>query len=510
MRFKQHFTVWQCCSDPDFCSPEFRRRLCVGRLQRIGRSKLWEFGDCKLPHAANDTIWELFRLVTGTVVFCGPTMICFLSELMQFLFKTTNALRRISSIHFFETAGTLNRSFVSDCSGATVPVVALSITALIGFAGLGTEVANWYSVRRDMQGATDAAAFSAALAKSRPPGTPALITAQAKSVTAQQGFKDGVNGVVVAVNNPPVIGSYSANPFAIEVTMRQPQTPLLSALFIKSSPILTTRSVALLSSSKNCMFVMNSKAPKALDMSSGAYIDMNCGVVVNSSSNQAAAFSGTIKTPNVDIVGNYSGSINSKVTTGVAPVSDPLYYVPPPTWLVGSCDKINYSVSSGAVSISPGVYCGGITIDGSADVTALPGTYILMGGGLNVAGGKLSGNGVTFYNTGNMLYSYAPVQMQNGPVISLAAPTSGSLSGILFFQDRSISSSLPNVVMGSLTGALYFLNSPLTFSTGSSVKDAYTIVVADTVSFQLSNWSVTNDYSSLSNGSPIKQAKIVE
>jgi hypothetical protein len=245
-------------------------------------------------------------------------------------------------------------------------------------------------------------------------------------------------------------------------------------------------------------------------MTSGANINISCGVVVNSSSNQAAAFSGNITVPTVDIVGGYSGNINSKVTTGVAPVTDPLYYVPAPTWLLGSCDQINYSVSSGSVSIKPGVYCGGITISGSANVTALPGTYVLMGGGLNVSGGKFSGTGVTFYNTGNMIYSYAPIQTQNNPTISLAAPTSGSLSGILFFQDRSISSNLPNVIMGSLTGALYFLHSPLNFSNGSSVKDAYTIVVADTISFNLSDWSVSNDYSSLSNGSPIKRPKMVE
>src|SRR4030081_954169 len=113
MRFKQHFTVWQCCSDPDFCSPEFRRRLCAGRLQRIGRSKLWELGDCKLPHAANDTICELFRLVTGTVVFCGPTMICFLSELTQFLFKSTRAGHPAGAAGPVEVGGGLGHCLVS-------------------------------------------------------------------------------------------------------------------------------------------------------------------------------------------------------------------------------------------------------------------------------------------------------------------------------------------------------------------------------------------------------------
>ena len=510
MRIKQPSTVRRYDSDPDCCSPEFGRQLRDSSLQRIGRSKLREFGNCKLPDAANDTICKLFRHVAGAIVFCGSTtMIRSLSAAVHFCVKSNNALRRISSLRFIETVGLRKRTFFCDCSGSTVPIVAIAMTALIGFASLGTEVGVWYGVRRDMQGATDAAAYSAALAKNRPPGTPTIVDAQARSVTAQQGYKDGSNGVAITVNNPPVTGPYRANPFAVEVILQQPQTALLAALFTKG-PVLQTRSVSVLTSSKNCIYIMNANASRALDMASGANINVSCGVVVNSSSNQAAAFNGNITIPTVDIVGGYSGTINSKVTTGVAPVTDPLYYVPAPTWLLGSCDKIGYSVSSGAVSIKPGVYCGGINISGSANVTALPGTYILMGGGLNVAGGKLSGTGVTFYNTGNMIYSYAPIQMQNSPIVSLAAPTSGSLSGILFFQDRSISSNLPNGVMGSLTGALYFLHSPLSFDTGSSVKDAYTIVVADRVSFNLSDWSVSNDYSSLSNGSPLKRPKMVE
>src|ERR1700737_3102170 len=196
MRIKQSSTVRRYDSDPDYCSPEFGRQLRDSSLQRIGRSKMREFWNCKLPHAAKDTICKLFRHVAGAIVFCGSTtMIRSLSAAVHFCVKSNNALRRISSLRFIETVGLRKRTFFCDCSGSTVPIVAIAMTALIGFASLGTEVGVWYGVRRDMQGATDAAAYSAALAKNRPPGTSTIVDAQARSVTAQQGYKDGSNGV---------------------------------------------------------------------------------------------------------------------------------------------------------------------------------------------------------------------------------------------------------------------------------------------------------------------------
>ena len=53
-------------------------------------------------------------------------------------------------------AGTLR-----DRSGATAVAVAFALTAVLGFAALGTEAASWYYTKRNMQSAADAAAASA-------------------------------------------------------------------------------------------------------------------------------------------------------------------------------------------------------------------------------------------------------------------------------------------------------------------------------------------------------------
>ena len=52
-------------------------------------------------------------------------------------------------------------------------------------------------------------------------------------------------------------------------------------------------------------------------------------------------------------------------------------------------------------------------------------------------------------------------------------------------------------------GILYFPNSPLVYSGGSSNSAAYTVVVADTVTFSGASTFNAN-YSSLASGSPIK------
>jgi len=62
-----------------------------------------------------------------------------------------------------------------------------------------------------------------------------------------------------------------------------------------------------------------------------------------------------------------------------------------------------------------------------------------------------------------------------------------------------------------LEGTLYFPTTPLVFS-GSSTPTggaAYTILVADTIEFT-GNSSLSNDFSSLSNGSPIKTVALAE
>jgi hypothetical protein len=103
--------------------------------------------------------------------------------------------------------------------------------------------------------------------------------------------------------------------------------------------------------------------------------------------------------------------------------------------------------------------------------------------------------------------------LNDNGTVDLSAPTSGSLTGILFFQDRSITSTAANVLgggAGKLEGALYFPTTPILLNAGQSTNAAYTIVVAKTINIQTNAFSINNNYSSLSGGSPIKSTALYE
>ena len=111
------------------------------------------------------------------------------------------------------------------------------------------------------------------------------------------------------------------------------------------------------------------------------------------------------------------------------------------------------------MTLVPGVYCDGIKIGSSANVTFAAGVYVINGGGLQINGGggsgaTVNGTGVTFYNTATSGHTYGRVDI-NGATGTLSAPTSGPMEAMLFFQDRTITpsgSAGNNVINGGEIG----------------------------------------------------------
>jgi len=98
---------------------------------------------------------------------------------------------------------------------------------------------------------------------------------------------------------------------------------------------------------------------------------------------------------------------------------------------------------------------------------------------------SLTGQGVTIYNTSNG-YAYKPISFSGANTVNLSAPTSGPMNGVLFFQDRNVSSSSANTFSGAgrfqFSGTLYFPTTALVFSGADGLTGAGPIViVANTV-----------------------------
>ena len=146
--------------------------------------------------------------------------------------------------------------------------------------------------------------------------------------------------------------------------------------------------------------------------------------------------------------------------------------------------------------MSPGTYCGGITVSGSDNtVNFAPGEYIIAGGGMKFSGGSNTYNGteVMFYNTQSApgAGDWGNVDLSGNSTLNLSAPTSGDYAGVLFFQDPSLASAesgikfkVAGTVTTNLDGVIYFPDHEVEYSGTSSVTETCgPKIIAKTVKF---------------------------
>lgn len=386
----------------------------------------------------------------------------------------------------------------------------VSAAALLACIGLAIDVGYLQLVKTRMQSAADAAALGG-IQEFRMNGT-AQIAAAARADAALNGFTHGVDTVTVAVNNPPSSGYSAADPMAVEVIISKTAGTFFMRTLGFTSSTVKARAVARLPITDSCLVALNPSAASAMTLNgSGVFVRTLCGAAIDSTSSTALTVTAgaTLLATSINVVGNYTEDRFSTVAptpvTGAPSQVDPLSYVQPPP--VGGCDHNNFKIVGNKTrTISPGVYCGGMSFDGGANVTLDPGTYVLLGGGLSINGGAtLAGSGVTIYNTYNATHSYDGVNINGGGAVNLSAPTSGSLAGVLFFQDRTVTGGAASNFNGgavlTLTGAVYFPTTLVNYSGGAAA--VYTILIADQIGFS-GGAEFKSNYAGLTGGTPLR------
>ncbi len=404
------------------------------------------------------------------------------------------ALKIVRTLHFWRN---LSRSVLADRRGAISFTVGLMATAILGVSGLTIDAGDWYMTRRAMQEAADAAAIGAAT-EIYANGTQAQAVSAGTTDAQLNGFTTG-NGITVNV-------SVSAD--TATATISKPATLLFSALFLANAPTITVTAQASVvpGGAPLCILATNGTASGAFAHNgSGSLIGNQCGVVVDSTSSTATIVngSGTIQTEGLCGPGSYSISSSASVNplpTSCQSESDPLYPLPTnlaPTNVNAACDYNNSSYNK-STTISPGVYCGGITLTGSATVTFQPGVYILRDGPLQAQGSSVinATGGVAFYLSGATGVHVAEdaVTFSGNASVNITAPSTGPLAGIAFYQDHSAATgSITNTINGSVAanidGVLYFGNQNIVINGSSNTSDEYpyTGVIGNTVTFNGSN-----------------------
>ncbi|WP_146989625.1 TadE/TadG family type IV pilus assembly protein [Bradyrhizobium macuxiense] len=378
----------------------------------------------------------------------------------------------------------LLKRFARDRSGSYAIIIALLMPVLVGTAGLGTEVAWWFYKHKNMMSAADSAAVSAATAGTN------LVT-EANAVTTFYGYANGIGNVTVTVNQPPSSGSFTSSTQAVEVIISQPQARLLSALFGSGAVPVTARAVALGNVGTGCVLALDPTANPAVTVKGNTQLNLiNCNLYDDSNGSSALNVSGTatISAAMVGVVGGVSGTSSITATngirTGIRAIGDPYANVTPtmPTW----CDYSNKFNVKGTTTLSPGSYCGDISVAAGATLTFNPGIYYFNGANLSVAGNAtITGTGVTLVFTGSS-GNWGSATIGSNANVSLTAPTSGTTAGIAIYGDRRMpvgsSFNLTGGGTQNLQGAVYLPKAALSFSGGNGTSTTCTQIIADTIS----------------------------
>jgi len=406
-----------------------------------------------------------------------------------------------------------------DETGQVLVVFVLCLAVLIGFTALAIDVGHLLYTKRQLQTLADSAALAAAIEGKQCGSSPNCTAMQiaAKVAVTENGQPtpslltqcSGTVGTDLTLelnNGPCAMGVSDPNQGStkyVEAVVFKRQNTFFGSLLGISGVTLSARSEAALGPSQFCVHVIDPSASQALLMNGSSSMSASCGVMVDSSSNTALLANGnaTLSATVVDVHGqdllNGNPSITPSPQLNSPRQADPLAGTPAPT--VGSCTYNNLTVNGNSTqTLSPGVYCGGLNVNGGATVRFNSGMYILSGNTRINGNATISGTNVTFYiPTGQFA-------MNGAAHADLTAPTSGTYAGILFYQNKNDSSQF--ILNGDSTskwqGAIYLPGAQLLLNGGSNLA-AYTILDVATLTVNGNNtFTINSDYSSLPDGSP--------
>ena len=384
-------------------------------------------------------------------------------------------------------------------NGQTTVVMALFMaTFLFGFIALGVDVEYLFHAKRMAQGAADAAAIAAAEQwKNSPTSARAAAVAMAKL----NGFDNSLakNPAVVTVGTP-TSGSYSGSTSYVEAVVSQPiSTFFMQVISHKPTVMVAARAVAAPGQTSPTCVCLEGTTGMDLNLSNNAKLTPSgCGTTVDSTSSNAVGIVGSASLGGLSLgiassSWNSSANVNNggsiasgtKVVTGISSgCNPPLPAVPTYTSARCTADPLtHYGNGGSAYSVGPGsdpafsntqggnlVCYNSLTVGANGDkVTLNAGIYVINGGTLHFLSGannasNLGGNGVFFYLVGT-----ANLLIDNGANVNLTAPSSGTYSGAVVFQDPADTQAI-SIQGGSNTsfnGAIYAPSSNVTLGNGS-------------------------------------------
>ncbi|MBV1696625.1 MAG: hypothetical protein KGP27_19360 [Hyphomicrobiales bacterium] len=370
--------------------------------------------------------------------------------------------------------------FTSAQDGAVIPTFAVGLVVVVAMIGLAVDWGRTTTVRSRMQASLDSAVIAAA--------------------------KNLMSGNVVEVgtstfNNNLKTSDIAAREVAFSVARTRVNgtadvklaTSFLKVLGIGSIDVRVRSSAVLGAGASVCILILDRSSPQTFLVNSGADVSApKCEAHVKSTASPAAIYNAgsSIVTARTCIEGDRiidNGGIAPNRQTSCSTISDPFRSSMPSPGPV-NCTPSPRVYNGGSVTLWPGTYCGGINFNAAANVTLLPGLYVISGGDWNVDGGTWTGNEMTFY-----FADASRIQFNSAVAAKISAPRSGTYRDIAFFEAPGLSRSqfvFDDSRSFDIRGLIYLPSRDVTFNSGSGMQARKMTIVVNTLILDQTRWTL--------------------
>ena len=368
--------------------------------------------------------------------------------------------------------------------------------ALIGAIGLAVEVSYWQFRYRAMQNAADAAVIAAST------NAGSTYVAEAKAVAAQYGFLDGLQNVTVTAANPNAATGCTASCYTVTISQNVPLyfsqvVGFRGSTTINNQPVTTLTAVAVAKTGTSypyCLVALATSGAAGITANGVPNANMNgCNIM----SNTTAVCHGHNLGANVANAHGNSSGCGTTQNSDVATITDPYSYLasnipadtcggnyPPEPSKHNDPALPSENQWSGTATISGvKVVCGDQKLVG--DTTIKNTVLVIENGELDTNGFTLTGTGLTVIFTGSNSSTSQHIPTGGG-TLDIAAPTSGTWSGVALYQDPNLTTNVDISAAGNsptwnISGLAYLPHSSVTLSgavsKSASGSQCFTMVV---------------------------------
>ena len=368
--------------------------------------------------------------------------------------------------------------------GNVLILTAMGLPIMIGGAGFGVDMAQWYLWQRELQTAVDAAALSGAYSQAQ--NKPYLTSAETE--LARNVDTATLKSRSATLGSWPVAAPTPLNN-AVTVTASTQRTLPFSAMFLQTAPTISAAATAaVITDGEHCMISLEEEASSAVKVSGNALLSLGCGIASNSRAAPAIVLEGNaqVEASPLSAVGSITASDENLIgDSTIRPYS--VEQSNPFEGVTYSGSPTARTYDKNVAQLQPGSYAGGLDL--KASHTMAPGLYVVDGGVFRVnANESLTGSGVTI-----VLKNGATLEMNGTANIALTASTASSpgvpsnLHGVLIFEDESTAGTTvrTSTINGNanlhLGGAIYLPRQNMQINGNSNPTTECLLLVSKTI-----------------------------